>query len=281
MKKLKQLAATTREDDLLSIWKDNLTASSNSERARTSEQVRVDETSSSQVNIGQPRITSPFRTIKDSISESTVYYRNHDHHSISEGSSIAVTAFNPTSFPIQLGSVENSSRQIAVGETSEAKINFAQVSSTQVDSFQLIVTQVPFAKVSSTQINVAQDSVRDVAQSNFTKVSLPSSITSQQLINSHFLLHSESSLLITPTANNDTFIAQEATPLTLNILSNDSDIDGTIDRATLTISANPNNGKIIVNTDGTIITTKPSSPTTTTPSTLGGASREPSNPGYR
>ena len=61
--------------------------------------------------------------------------------------------------------------------------------------------------------------------------------------------------VVAPTANDDTFIAQEATPLTLNILSNDSDIDGTIDPTTLTISANPNNGSIFVNTDGTIIYT--------------------------
>lgn len=61
--------------------------------------------------------------------------------------------------------------------------------------------------------------------------------------------------VVAPTANNDTFTAPEATLLTLNILSNDSDIDGTIDPTTLTISTNPNNGKIIVNTDGTIVYT--------------------------
>lgn len=58
-----------------------------------------------------------------------------------------------------------------------------------------------------------------------------------------------------PEAINDSTSTLEDSPITINILTNDDDHDGTIDPNTVSISNNPANGDIIINDDGTVIYT--------------------------
>ena len=55
-----------------------------------------------------------------------------------------------------------------------------------------------------------------------------------------------------PLANADSFTLAEDTEATLDILANDSDIDGTLDVSSITIVSEPNNGLLIDNGDGTL-----------------------------
>ena len=57
---------------------------------------------------------------------------------------------------------------------------------------------------------------------------------------------------ITPTANNDTATTDQAKPVIIDVLDNDSDTDGTLDPTTLAIKSNPTNGTIQINADGTM-----------------------------
>ncbi|MGV0104611.1 Ig-like domain-containing protein [Nostoc sp. DSM 114167] len=56
----------------------------------------------------------------------------------------------------------------------------------------------------------------------------------------------------TPRANADTATTDQAKPVLINILANDSDADSSIDPATLTIKINPSKGAIALNLDGTV-----------------------------
>ncbi|MDM9385690.1 PKD domain-containing protein [Chlorogloeopsis sp. ULAP01] len=58
--------------------------------------------------------------------------------------------------------------------------------------------------------------------------------------------------LIAPFANNDTATTDQAQPVTINVLSNDSDADGTLNPNSVLIGTAPTNGSIIINNDGTI-----------------------------
>ena len=55
-----------------------------------------------------------------------------------------------------------------------------------------------------------------------------------------------------PVANNDAFTVNEGSTTTLNLAVNDSDIDGTIDPASIVITGAPTNGSIVVNANGTV-----------------------------
>ncbi|PAX52337.1 hypothetical protein CK510_19900 [Brunnivagina elsteri CCALA 953] len=57
---------------------------------------------------------------------------------------------------------------------------------------------------------------------------------------------------IAPTANNDTATTNQTQPVTINILTNDTDADSTINLTTLAIKTNPTNGTTLVNQDGTV-----------------------------
>jgi alkaline phosphatase len=57
---------------------------------------------------------------------------------------------------------------------------------------------------------------------------------------------------IPPTANNDTATTNENTPVNINVIANDTDSDGTIDPATVTITGNPANGAAVANGNGTV-----------------------------
>ncbi|PSF26152.1 hypothetical protein C7H19_25150 [Aphanothece hegewaldii CCALA 016] len=56
---------------------------------------------------------------------------------------------------------------------------------------------------------------------------------------------------IAPEANNDTASTPQSSPITLNVLANDSDPDGTINPTTLQLVTSPNNGTLILNSDRT------------------------------
>ncbi|MGB7380658.1 MAG: PKD domain-containing protein [Rivularia sp. (in: cyanobacteria)] len=58
--------------------------------------------------------------------------------------------------------------------------------------------------------------------------------------------------ILIPTANNDTAIANQGKPVTINVLDNDTDPDGTINPSTIQIESAPVNGNIAINDDGTI-----------------------------
>ncbi len=58
--------------------------------------------------------------------------------------------------------------------------------------------------------------------------------------------------ILIPTANNDTAIANQGKPVTINVLDNDTDPDGTINPSTIQIESAPVNGNITINDDGTI-----------------------------
>lgn len=62
-----------------------------------------------------------------------------------------------------------------------------------------------------------------------------------------------------PTANNDSATTNEDTPVVINVLSNDTDIDGTLNPATVTVTSGPSNGSANVNTTTGAITYAPSS----------------------
>ena len=55
-----------------------------------------------------------------------------------------------------------------------------------------------------------------------------------------------------PVAVDDTDSTPEDTPVTTDVLANDSDVDGTLDTASLVIITPPANGTVTVNADGTI-----------------------------
>ena len=55
-----------------------------------------------------------------------------------------------------------------------------------------------------------------------------------------------------PVADDDTGTTDEDTPVTVPVLGNDSDIDGTLDPASVTVTTNPANGAASDNPDGTI-----------------------------
>ena len=55
-----------------------------------------------------------------------------------------------------------------------------------------------------------------------------------------------------PVALNDTISTMEEVAVVVNVVANDSDIDGTIDVTTVGIVTNPANGTVVVNGDGTI-----------------------------
>jgi hypothetical protein len=55
-----------------------------------------------------------------------------------------------------------------------------------------------------------------------------------------------------PNAVNDAFQVQANSSLNLNVLANDTDVDSTIDTASVQITSAPNNGSVTVNSDGTI-----------------------------
>ncbi len=55
-----------------------------------------------------------------------------------------------------------------------------------------------------------------------------------------------------PLAVDDSGLANENTAVILNVLNNDSDIDSTIDSATVVISSQPTNGTAVANADGTV-----------------------------
>ncbi|WP_334850671.1 PKD domain-containing protein [Nostoc sp.] len=56
----------------------------------------------------------------------------------------------------------------------------------------------------------------------------------------------------TPRANADTATTDQAKPVLINILANDSDADGTINPSTVQIGTAPHTGSIIINSDGTL-----------------------------
>ncbi|WP_416212597.1 Calx-beta domain-containing protein [Nostoc sp. ChiQUE01b] len=58
--------------------------------------------------------------------------------------------------------------------------------------------------------------------------------------------------LISPIAIADTATTDQAKPVLINILANDSDADSSINPTTLTIKTNPSNGAIALNLDGTV-----------------------------
>ncbi|WP_293267770.1 tandem-95 repeat protein, partial [Neptunomonas sp.] len=55
-----------------------------------------------------------------------------------------------------------------------------------------------------------------------------------------------------PVAINDSSSTAEDTPVTITILSNDTDPDGNIDVTTVTLTSGPTNGSVVVNPDGTV-----------------------------
>ncbi|NES94131.1 MAG: hypothetical protein F6K32_02710 [Desertifilum sp. SIO1I2] len=57
---------------------------------------------------------------------------------------------------------------------------------------------------------------------------------------------------IAPVANNDTATTDQANPVVIEVLSNDSDDDGNIDPTTVAIGTNPTNGIVQINADGTL-----------------------------
>ncbi len=57
---------------------------------------------------------------------------------------------------------------------------------------------------------------------------------------------------IPPTATIDTGVTNQASAIALNVLANDSDIDGTIDPTTLLVNTSPINGTVAINSNGEI-----------------------------
>ncbi|PSW00140.1 Ig-like domain-containing protein, partial [Photobacterium lipolyticum] len=55
-----------------------------------------------------------------------------------------------------------------------------------------------------------------------------------------------------PLANDDNASTQEDNAITINVIANDSDVDGSLDTTTLKISAAPKSGSLIDNSDGTV-----------------------------
>lgn len=55
-----------------------------------------------------------------------------------------------------------------------------------------------------------------------------------------------------PNAADDNAVANEGVPVTIDVIANDSDVDGTVDPATVVITSGPANGAVTVNGDGTV-----------------------------
>ena len=55
-----------------------------------------------------------------------------------------------------------------------------------------------------------------------------------------------------PVANSDSATTSKDTPVTINVVENDTDSDGTIDPGTVVVTSGPSNGEVVVNGDGTV-----------------------------
>ncbi len=55
-----------------------------------------------------------------------------------------------------------------------------------------------------------------------------------------------------PAAEDDTVTTDEDSPVTIDIIANDTDVDGVVDPSTVTIIAGPTNGSVTVNADGSV-----------------------------
>lgn len=61
--------------------------------------------------------------------------------------------------------------------------------------------------------------------------------------------------LTAPLANNDTATTNQAMPIAIDVLTNDSDLDGTIDPTTFQLAASPAKGTLLINSNGSVIYT--------------------------
>jgi hypothetical protein len=77
-----------------------------------------------------------------------------------------------------------STAEVCAIQTSGIEKSSTQISSAQIDSLHIGVVQIQPIKIDITQVSIG-DAVANVAQTTITEISLPSSITLQQLLRSH------------------------------------------------------------------------------------------------
>jgi hypothetical protein len=191
-----------------------------------SEQSTV-EIGSHQIGISQIAATD-FSIPKLSINQGGVSQVNIEHGGVRK------------SCPSQVSPTEVSSVQ-----TNGIELSSNQNSTTQVDAFHIGVIQVQSTKVDITKVGTS-DTITKVSQSSPTEISLPSSITLQQLLSSH------NPNLQNTTVPTWTEFLQSPTPFNLKIEIQDLPT-GQLAEATITgydTNNRPNSGTLTLDTDG-------------------------------
>ena len=153
----------------------------------------------------------------------------------------------------QSGNFENSTSEISFSQVSSSQVGTPESSSNQVSSSQVGFNQIGYRQVRSDQISLTQIDSRklnpvqiDFSQVNSTEISLPSSITLQQLLTSH------NPNLQNTTVPTWTEFLQSPTPFNLKIEIQDLPT-GQLAEATITsydTNNRPNSGTLTLDTDG-------------------------------
>jgi PKD domain/Bacterial Ig domain len=153
----------------------------------------------------------------------------------------------------QSGSFENSTSEISFSQVSSSQVGIPESSSNQVSFSQVGFSQIGYRQVRSDQISLTQIDSRklnpvqiDFSQVNPTEISLPSSITIQQLLTSH-----NPNLQNTAVPTWTEFL-QSPTPFNLKIEIQDLPT-GQLASGTITgydTNGRPNSGTLTLDTDG-------------------------------
>jgi hypothetical protein len=150
----------------------------------------------------------------------------------------------------EIGTSQIGTSQIGISETGLPQLSTSEISSTQVASLHKDLADGRFTQIDSHQIGSIQ-LIRSI-NSNFGKISLPSSITLQQLINIDTSEKSHNPNLQNTTVPTWTEFLQSPTPFNLKIEIQDLPT-GQLAEGTITgydTNGRPNSGTLTLDTDG-------------------------------
>jgi hypothetical protein len=175
------------------------------------------------------------RKLESSTSQISCVHDNSTHLSFIEAGSNQIS--------IQSRSTQIGTTQVSTGQVSSFQTGSAQVSSLKLGSNQESKTQISVRQIDVSKIGIDQVPTFD---SDSTEISLPSSITLQQLLSSH------NPNLQNTTVPTWTEFLQSPTPFNLKIEIQDLPT-GQLAEATITgydTNNRPNSGTLILDTDG-------------------------------
>jgi hypothetical protein len=153
----------------------------------------------------------------------------------------------------QIGFIQNGVSQGGIPQISSKAIGSTQVGTSQVDAEEIGSSQVDSSQVDTAESNPFHTTAK--IQINSSKITLPSSVTSQQFISSNFPSHNSTPEIINVLNNSATKIWSDLlqSPTQLDIDFQITDLpSGQLAEATITgfdDSGKPNAGKILIDHD--------------------------------